>query len=94
MKSQPPANASPRCSIRLAVPSAANLISTEGTSLCDFPASRRYEHPRSAYKRDRSRPDLAAASAEVQASVAHPPPDLMLTCDGSVSMRATFVMSW
>jgi hypothetical protein len=34
-----------------------------------------------------------AASAEVQVPVAHPPLELLLTCDRSVSLMATFVMS-
>jgi hypothetical protein len=32
-------------------------------------------------------------NTDMQASVAHPPPELLLTCDGAVSMRATPVMS-
>ena len=38
-------------------------------------------------------PGLDAASTDVQVSVAHPPLDLLLTCDASVSMKSTFVMS-
>jgi hypothetical protein len=38
-------------------------------------------------------PGLDAACVHVQASVAHPPLDLLLNCDASVSMRSTFVLS-
>src|SRR2546429_1585250 len=55
--------------------------------------SRKYENRRSAHRRDRSRPGFDAASTDVQASGAHPPLELLLTCDDSVSRRSAFVLS-
>jgi hypothetical protein len=62
------------------------------TPVCDSPASRTQEPPRSAHRRDRSRLGRDATYAEVQASGAHLSPERLLTCDGSVGMRSAFVM--
>lgn len=69
-----------------------HVINSEGTYWCGFPASRKQENPRSAQRCDRSFPRLEGACAEVHAAVRHPPwpPEL---CDGSVSVKSTFVMS-